>query len=124
MKSKYISLALGSENRLLEILRRSAYWGDVEACKAIATCEDRIKKLRKMLWNDVRTETEIVEDALEHIIGGYYTADDPEGFADSGENPEEVFERQVCKQCYATRRSRKIAENRKHYSQICEKRGV
>ena len=123
MKNKYIIFALASENRVLESLRNSAYWGDVEACKAIATCKERIEKLRKMLWNNERTESEIVEETMNHIIGGYYTANDPEGYADSGENPLEVFKRQVCKNCYAIRRDRKIADNRKHYTKICAKRG-
>ena len=71
-----------------------------------------------------KLDAEIVEDVLSHIWGGYYTMDDPEGFADSAEDPEEVFANQICKHCYAMKRNRKLADNKKHLRKLAEKRGV
>jgi len=71
-----------------------------------------------------KMDADVVEDVLGHIRGGYYIPDEPEGFSDSNEDPKEVFANQICKQCYAMKRNRKIADNRKHYARICAKRGV
>ena len=70
-----------------------------------------------------KMDEETVIEALDHIRGGYYIPDDPEGYADSLEDPNEVFAEQVCKHCYAIKRNRKIADNRKHYAKVCAKRG-
>ena len=73
----------------------------------IHSCEDR----------------QIVAETMDHIIGKYYTADDPEGYADSGENPKRIFANQIRKNRTAIKRDRKVAENRRHYVRICIKRG-
>ena len=69
-------------------------------------------------------DAEVVEETMLHIRGGYYTAEDPEGFADSAEDPEDVFANQICKNCYAVKRERKIADNREHQRRLKLKRGV
>lgn len=97
-----------AEDRLEFIIRHRG-----EACIEIYMC-----KLAAKL------DAEIVEEAMNHIVGGYYSPDDPEGYADSGENPLEVFERQVCKNCYALKRERKIADNREHQRKLKLRRGV
>lgn len=61
-----------------------------------------------------KMDTEAVEETLCHIWAGFYDA----------EPVREVFAEQVSKRCYAMKRDRKIADNRKHYAQICAKRGV
>ena len=71
-----------------------------------------------------KIDTEIVLNTLDHVIGGYYSSDDPEGYADSGENPEDIFAELIRKNRHAVRRERKISENKKHYAQICAKKGV
>ena len=71
-----------------------------------------------------KLDAEIVEDVLSHIVGGYYTMDDPEGFADSADNPKEVFANQICKQCYAMKRERKLKDHREHMRKLAEKRGA
>lgn len=60
-----------------------------------------------------KLDAEIVEETLCHIWTGFYDA----------EPVREVFAEQVCKQCYAIKRNRKIADNRKHYAKVCAKRG-
>lgn len=67
-----------------------------------------IGELAKKIDND------IVEETLCHIWTGFYDA----------EPVKEVFAQQVRKKCYAVRRDRKIADNRKHYAKLCEKKGV
>lgn len=64
-------------------------------------------------WNK-KADAEIVEETLCHIWTGFYDA----------EPVKEVFAEQVCKHCYAMKRNRKIADNRKHYARICAKKGV
>ena len=70
-----------------------------------------------------KLDAEIVEETMAHIIGGYYIADDPDGFADSGEDPEDVFANQICKHCYALKRERKIADNKEHMRKLALKKG-
>lgn len=69
-------------------------------------------------------DEEIVEETMDHIRGGYYTIDDPEGFADSAEDVKDVFANQICKRCYAYKRERKIADNREHQRKLKLLRGV
>lgn len=69
-------------------------------------CDLYITQLSKKMDN------EVVEETLCHIWAGFYDA----------ENPIEITIRQIAKQCYALKRDRKIAENRRHYAKLCEKR--
>ena len=61
-----------------------------------------------------KLDAEIVEETLCHIWAGFYDA----------EPVKEVFAEQVCKQCYAVKRSRKIADNKAHYAKVCAKKGA
>ena len=60
-----------------------------------------------------KMDEETVEETLCHIWAGFYDA----------EPIKEVFAEQVCKHCYAVKRDRKIAERRKHYKKVCERKG-
>lgn len=61
-----------------------------------------------------KLDAEIVEETLCHVWAGFYDA----------ENPIDITIRPIAKQCYAVRRDRKIADNRKHYAKLCAKRGA
>lgn len=61
-----------------------------------------------------KLDREVVEETLCHIWAGFYDA-----------YPiAEITVVPVAKQCYAMKRNRKIADNRKHYARICAKRGA
>ena len=60
-----------------------------------------------------KLDAEIVEETLCHVLAGFYDA----------EPVRNIAERQIVKNCYAVRRNRRIAENRKHYAELCKKRG-
>ena len=64
---KNLISAIASEKRVLESLRNSAYWGDVECCRAIEPCKERIAKLRNELWNEDKKGENVLDDYAEYF---------------------------------------------------------